>query len=851
MTASTSINRRRQLVQGQAVLNGVDYVEVVTPPAGNPATQLRVVFVNPLGSIPAPTQIRVVGGDRIPSVPVQAVDLTDDPATILVTLAGPGDFSTYTLEMVGGATNSAPPAWIDPVLNSACFTFSLDCMSDLPCVDQQACPPAAIVEPQLDYLARDWESLCALLLDRMSVLQPNWTQRNAADVRMTLIELLAELGDRVSYKQDAITTEAYLGTARRRISAGRHARLVDYAMGDGTNARTWVQFSLPDDVRLVSDDKVPVIPVGTRLLTGNPDAPCLIPAGSAAEINARRAGAIEFQALDSLSVVVGRHSSMHFYTWSGSRPALPIGATSATLAGHLPDLARGQVLILMENRDPDGPQKAVADADPSRRQAVRLTGVVALDGDSPLRDELTGDEITEVTWHNGDALAFPLLIEGEITTERDGTEIFTDGALALGNVVLADHGQREVPAQFGPVPVSGPVTFSFPKGPLTQVARRMIAVSLPDQSGTEQVLVPFDSSDSAASALTAPADAVLPDVTLLDCDGGEWRVQRDLISSGTNRDVVIEVDDDNIGWLRFGRIDDGLPINGQPPDPGHVIKASYRTGNGVIGNIGVGAIKSVLDDDSIASIAASLREVLTRPGATATVTNPLPAQGGTEPETIEQIRQRAPFAFRRQERAVTAEDYADRAAQFGSPGPARIQQAMATIRWTGSWYTVVVAIDPIGSETVDATFLAQVQDYLDGYRMAGHEVQVVAAQYAPLEVGLAVYVDPAYRRDLVRAELLAVMSNRRLPDGRLGLFYPDRLTFGAAVYLGPIIAAAQAIAGVARVTPTRFSRYRQPGTDARTSGRIEIGPSEIARLDNDPSRPELGRFYLDDLEGGR
>ena len=143
------------------------------------------------------------------------------------------------------------------------------------------------------------------------------------------------------------------------------------------------------------------------------------------------------------------------------------------------------------------------------------------------------------------------------------------------------------------------------------------------------------------------------------------------------------------------------------------------------------------------------------------------------------------------------------------------------------------------------------QDYLDGYRMAGHDLQVVAAEYAPLEVGLAVHVDPDYRRDLVRAELLEVMSNRRLPDGRLGLFHPDRLTFGSTVYLGPIIAAAQAIAGVAHVTPTRFSRYRLPGTDARATGRIDIGPREIARLDNDPSRPERGRFYLDDLEGGR
>ena len=46
------------------------------------------------------------------------------------------------------------------------------------------------------------------------------------------------------------------------------------------------------------------------------------------------------------------------------------------------------------------------------------------------------------------------------TTEDGGNEIFADGALAMGNVVLADHGQHEIPEQFGPVADSGRVTFS-------------------------------------------------------------------------------------------------------------------------------------------------------------------------------------------------------------------------------------------------------------------------------------------------------------------------------------------------------------------------------------------------------
>jgi hypothetical protein len=429
------------------------------------------------------------------------------------------------------------------------------------------------------------------------------------------------------------------------------------------------------------------------------------------------------------------------------------------------------------------------------------------------------------------------MIAGEVDTPAGGTATYEDGAFALGNIVLADHGRRVPTETLGPVPADARPDFRLAAGPLTQVPLRLV--------GTDELPLPFDPTDSAGAAIGFPPDLVLPDITLSDA-AGPWNVRPDLVASGSARDVVVEVDDEGIGHPRFGRPDDGLPVNGTPPQPGDMIQADYRVGNGVAGNVGAGAIRTLLDDGQIS---ASLRGVLQAAGAS--IANPLPARGGTEPETIEQVRQRAPFAFRRQERAVTADDYARRAERFGLPGPPRVQRAVATIRWTGSWHAVVVAVDPAGGVQPDDTFLAELAGYLERYRMAGHDLEVVAAQYAPLEVGLAVQVEPSQRRDLVRAELLEVMSDRRLPDGRLGLFHPDRLTFGTSVYLGPILAAAQAIPGVERVAATRFSRYRLPGTDARAEGRIEIGPREIAQLENNPSRPERGRFHLDALEGGR
>ena len=204
-----------------------------------------------------------------------------------------------------------------------------------------------------------------------------------------------------------------------------------------------------------------------------------------------------------------------------------------------------------------------------------------------------------------------------------------------------------------------------------------------------------------------------------------------------------------------------------------------------------------------------------------------------------------------QQRCVTAADYADQATQFGAPGPRRIQRAVASIRWTGSWFVVVRRRRPGRQRDRGPDFLAEVTDYLDDFRMAGHDLQVVPAEYAALDVGLAVQLDDSYRRDLVRADLLELMSNRRLPDGRLGLFHPDRLTFGTTVYLGPILAAAQATPGgdprggdPVLAPPAAGHRCSRHGPDRDRAERDR--PAS-----NDPSRPELGRFYLDSLVGGR
>jgi hypothetical protein len=134
-------------------------------------------------------------------------------------------------------------------------------------------------------------------------------------------------------------------------------------------------------------------------------------------------------------------------------------------------------------------------------------------------------------------------------------------------------------------------------------------------------------------------------------------------------------------------------------------------------------------------------------------------------------------------------------------------------------------------------------------RMAGVDLAVEPAAIVGLRVALAVCVKPRYRRTDVAGALSRVLISGEVCDGTPGLLAPQNFSFGQTVYLSPIIAAAQAVEGVASVRATAFQRVSDPARDAAADGFITMQRLEIARVDNDPSRPDRGILELA-LDGG-
>lgn len=925
-TLTCQTDCRCDLVRAAGVF-GLDYLEVSPD-----QLTLTVYFLGRAPQKIIAANLQIHGGERVTGIQVTDVTINaaDDPAlddSMVVTVNQPGDFSTYclcvrALDDNGKPTGNPMPGF-DPRYACVQFSFKAGCPSDLDCAAPMVCPPPKRNEPDINYLAKDYASFRQLILDRLAVIMPNWQETHVPDVGIALVEILAYVGDHLSYFQDAVATEAYLGTARQRISVRRHARLVDYAMHEGCNARAWVCLSLqpagqtyaitPSDTVFLSGlDQIPALAGKSILnwndLTGIPSSAYEIFEPLVADATAK-------------IQICAAHNEISFYTWGDKQCCLPIGTTKAFLrdawatptsptasvksqaAAAQPQrqlqLAAGDVLIFEEVKGPITGNPA--DADPSRRWPVCLTQV------TPIIDPLikTADgqptPLLAIEWAAADALPVPFCLSARLPAPD--CRIICDISVAHGNVILVDHGQTlrpcedlgvvekidetgccacegsviemtSVPGIFKPILKQTPLTFRCslqadrPASKMLSQNPRQASPAItlnsipPAPDGTAPLFTPADLQDdtSLASALKLRANpsaeflfsclspatktalnqwngANPPPAPLLAALASDlielletWLPQKDLLESGADdSQFVVEMDDNGLAHLRFG---DG--VCGRQPDAGRDFLACYRIGNGMAGNVGAERISKIAFRTSAVE------------GISISVRNPLPAQGGTDPEPVAEVKLFAPGAFKTTiERAITADDYAT----IAERNPV-LQQANAVLRWTGSWYEAQVAVDPLGSESPDESLLRKVRAHLNHFRRLGHDLVVDAAEYVPLQLALDVCVLPQYLRGHIAAALLDVFSNRILSGGQLGFFHPDNLTFEEGIYLSQIVAAAQAVTGVQSVNVTMFQRLFETANNELATGVLALAPNEIAQLDNDPNFPEHGSLTLN-LRGGR
>ena len=384
--------KRKAAVLGNPTLNGIDYLEVLgfdaeplglapqtilmvrclkaaptglTPDniiiaGGESITNITATFVTPATTPPA-THDRRAGrtiSRRCPAPPTSCSSASAQPATFRHTRCGWSTSATQARKTRSKSPKCSPASTRNWPKSSSPSKSSVRPFSTASRSRRTARPICPRRRRSIT-----WRRITArsarIILDRLSQLLPAWGASSEADLGIALAELIAYVGDPLSYKQDAVATEAYLQTARSRISLRRHALLVDYHVHDGCNARAWMQLQV----------NVPVDLDGTALASTPPRRamPSTLAGNERAALDA---GVIIFEAMQDAQLFP-EHNQMSFYTWGEADCCLPKGATEATLLGTFAKLQAGDVLIFQEMV---GPQTGnPADADVRHRCAVRLT----------------------------------------------------------------------------------------------------------------------------------------------------------------------------------------------------------------------------------------------------------------------------------------------------------------------------------------------------------------------------------------------------------------------------------------------------------------------------------------------
>lgn len=492
-------DRRSRLIR-ERKLNGIESVDVSgahlcvhfltgIPPEFQ--ARKHGAAMSPAEKAAAMAHIVITGGRRIKDIHPVDVDPDEarskyEEACLGIQLDKEGDWSTYRLCLVetrGGRPTDVPLKSLDPRYACIDVTFRTECAAEIDCGQTSTCATEERPAPEISYLAKDYATFRQLILDRLALTMPDWRERHIPDVGVALVEILAYAADYLSYAQDAAGTEQYLDTARQRISVRRHARLVDYRMHEGCNARVFISLQVAAD-----DDTIRPRDVYFVTALASSDV-----ALRQSDLAALPEGWLQFEPLPLRPTLKLRaaHNLIRIYTWGDERCCLARGATSATLldeamehdsydpaicderpwpptdhchddkcgCGEVPppkppaprvlDLEAGDFLLFEElacagavDSTFDGMTRQ-PDADRTHRQVVRLTKVTRN------CDALKGNRVLDVEWCVEDALLFPLCISA--IGAAPVCELVTGLGIARGNIVPADHGRTVFDEPLPPV----------------------------------------------------------------------------------------------------------------------------------------------------------------------------------------------------------------------------------------------------------------------------------------------------------------------------------------------------------------------------------------------------------------
>ena len=224
----------------------------------------------------------------------------------------------------------------------------------------------------------------------------------------------------------------------------------------------------------------------------------------------------------------------------------------------------------------------------------------------------------------------------------------------------------------------------------------------------------------------------------------------------------------------------GGPQYGALLQTGATVTATYRIGTGVAGQVAADALTNLLDR---------------LPGLDG-VTNPLPAEGGADPETAATIRNNAPRSVRTFDRAVSLLDFQDLITASGE-----VAKALAAWVWDG--FAPAVHLTVAGQQGTIFADLTSLGATLANARDPNHRLLLENFAQIPIFVTASLWTDPKRARsDVIAAALQAIAAALSF----------DALALGQSIHLSAIYAVLQGVPGVVAADVTGLGFRIPPGT---------------------------------------
>ena len=250
----------------------------------------------------------------------------------------------------------------------------------------------------------------------------------------------------------------------------------------------------------------------------------------------------------------------------------------------------------------------------------------------------------------------------------------------------------------------------------------------------------------------------------------DWREVLHFQESGSD-DPHFQTDTDGLDRTRVF-VGDG--VRGGVPPAGAEIQVEYLETLGADGNLGTGTVSQLVSPVRHGGEPVALA-----------VTNPVPATGGADRESLEHARRQAPAEVRSLWRALTKDDY--KALAEGYPGVAKARcldvNDCANIRY----YQVNMAVAPAGGGLPSTLLKRDLAAFLESRKAITIEINLFEPLYRPVSIPLDIHAYAGEDLDLVR---------RRIEEALGDFFAFERMDFGQGVPFSDLVALLDGVRGV-------------------------------------------------------